>query len=106
MDGARDSGKNANHVLSTSGEREKGRGRLISAQITIYSCTNCIRNLNLAAEISKNDLMTAELTFCGEILTLRDYNCRARNSGRCWKISSIKILSYYFINGISAICKS
>ena len=84
----------------------RGGGRLISAQITIYSCTNCIRNLNLAAEISKNDLMTAELTFCGEILTLRDYNCRARNSGRCWKISSIKILSYYFINGISAICKS
>ena len=28
MDGARDSGKNANHVLSTSGEREKGRGTI------------------------------------------------------------------------------
>ena len=62
MDGARDSGINANHVSLSGGEREKGRagGRLISARITIYSYwTNYIGNLKLA-EISKNDLLTAD----------------------------------------------
>ena len=64
MDGARDSGINANHVSSSGGEREKGRARGTidfspNYNLQLDSWTNYIGNLKLA-EISKNYLLTAD----------------------------------------------
>ena len=63
MDGARDSGINANHVSSSGGEREKGRARGtidFSPNYNLQLVGQIIfGNLKLA-EISKNDLLTAD----------------------------------------------